>query len=81
MKIEEIQKLVITAIQEVAPEIEQTEIDPDGDIREECDLDSMDFFNYLIALKHATGVSIVETDFPKVNTLNAMCRYLDQKLP
>ncbi len=80
MKIEEIQTIVITAIHEVAPEIEREEIDPDGDIREECDLDSMDFFNYLLALKHSTGVSIAETDYPKVNTLNTMCQYLERKL-
>lgn len=80
MNIEEIQKIVITAIHEVAPEVEQERIDPDGDIREECDLDSMDYFNYLIALKHSTGVSIAETDYHKVRTLNTMCQYLAQKL-
>ena len=46
-----IQKMILEAIQEVAPEIEQDDIDMDEDIREECDLDSMDFLNYLIALK------------------------------
>lgn len=76
-----IQKLVITAIQQVAPEIEENDIDPDADIREACDLDSMDFFNYIIALKDATGVSIAETDYPRVNTLTSMCEYLAEKLP
>ncbi len=80
MKIEEIEKIVVTAIQDVAPEIEPEEIDPDGDIREECNLDSMDFFNYLLALKHSTGVSIAESDYPKVSTLKTMCQYLDQRL-
>jgi acyl carrier protein len=75
------QQIILTAIQEVAPEIEQDDIDMDEDIREECDLDSMDFINYLIALKKSTGVSIVEGDYTQVNTFNKMLTYLTKKLP
>jgi acyl carrier protein len=75
-----IQQIIIKAIQEVAPEIEQGDIDMDEDIREECDLDSMDFINYLIALKKSTGVSITECDYTQVNTFNKMHRYLLEKL-
>lgn len=75
-----IQKLILEAIQEVAPEIEQDDIDMDEDIREECDLDSMDFLNYLIALKKSTGVSIAEGDYTQVNTFNKMLTYLTEKL-
>lgn len=75
-----IQQRIIEAIQEVAPEIEQDDIDMDEDIREECDLDSMDFLNYLIALKKSTGVSIAEGDYTQVNTFNKMLAYLSEKL-
>jgi acyl carrier protein len=75
-----IQKMILEAIQEVAPEIEQDDIDMDEDIREECDLDSMDFLNYLIALKKSTGVSIAEGDYTQVNTFNKMLTYLTEKL-
>jgi acyl carrier protein len=75
-----IQQQIIKAIQQVAPEIEQDDIDMDEDIREECDLDSMDFINYLIALKKSTGVSITEGDYPQVNTFNKMLTYLTEKL-
>jgi acyl carrier protein len=76
-----IQQLILEAIQEIAPEIEQDDIDMDEDIREECDLDSMDFINYLIALKKSTGVSIAEGDYTRVNTFNKMLTYLTAKLP
>ncbi len=75
-----IQKMILEAIQEVAPEIEQDDIDMDEDTREECDLDSMDFLNYLIALKKSTGVSIAEGDYTQVNTFNKMLTYLTEKL-
>ncbi len=80
MNISEIQQLVITAIQQVAPEIEFDDVDPDAEIRDECDLDSMDVLNYLIALKKLTGVNIAEADYPKVASLNKMSHYLKQKL-
>ncbi len=74
------QQIILAAIQEVAPEIEQDDIDMDEDIREECDLDSMDFLNYLIALKKSTAVSIPESDYSQVNTCNKMLSYLSEKL-
>jgi acyl carrier protein len=76
-----IQQTNLDEIQEVAPEIELDDIDMDKDIREECDLDSMDFLNYLIALKQSTGVSIAEGDYTQVNTFNKMQSYLSEKLP
>lgn len=77
---QKIQQIILTAIQEVAPEIAQDDIDVDEDIREECDLDSMDFLNYIIALKKYTGVSIAEGDYTQVNTFNKMLTYLTEKL-
>jgi len=74
------QQTILEAIQEVAPEIELDDIDMDEDIREECDLDSMDFLNYLIALKKSTGISIAEGDYTLVNTFNKMLNYLSERL-
>jgi acyl carrier protein len=76
-----IKKIILDAIQDVAPEIEQDDIEMDEDIREECDLDSMDFINYLIAVKKSTGVSIAEGDYTQVNTFNKMLSYLTEKIP
>lgn len=80
MNFEELNKIVIDAIQHVAPEIEEEMINPDRDLREECDIDSMDFLNFLAALKNSTGVTIPEADYPQVNTLNKMLEYLNKKL-
>ena len=80
MNTENIKQLIIEAIQEVAPEMEQDDIDMDEDLREECDLDSMDFLNFLMALKQSTGINIVETDYSQVNTFNKMLNYLAKRL-
>lgn len=80
MNTENIKQLIIEAIQEVAPEMEQDDIDMDEDLREECDLDSMDFLNFLMALKQSTGINIVETDYSQVSTFNEMLSYLSKNL-
>ena len=51
MNSDHIRKLVIEAIQDVAPEIEESDINPDEDMREECDIDSIDFFEFSIGPK------------------------------
>jgi len=76
---EEVQEIVVAAIQEIAPEIEPGDIDEDEDIREECDLDSMDILNVLVAIKKSTGVQILEQDFAKVNTLDKLVNHLLQE--
>ncbi|RTR33548.1 acyl carrier protein [Shewanella atlantica] len=79
MKIQEIKVVLMKAIQEIAPEIELEDIDVDEDLRDECDLDSMDFLNYLIEIKKLTGVKITEGDYQNVNTFKKMVAYLEQK--
>ncbi|MGY0614420.1 acyl carrier protein [Vibrio sp. FJH11] len=70
---------IAEAIKHIAPEIEMDEIDLDEDLREECDLDSMDFLNLLSSLKKTTGVSIPEGDYTKVRSYNQLKNYLQER--
>ena len=78
MKQEDLIPLIITAIQGVAPELTIDDIDADADLREECDLDSMDFLNVIIALKKLTGVSIPDHDYNQLGSLNKVVEYLQR---
>jgi acyl carrier protein len=79
MNTENLERLLIEAIQEVAPEIKKNDIDSDEDIREECDLDSMDFINYLAALQKSTGIKINERDYSQFITINKAITFLQPK--
>ncbi len=70
---------IADAIKRIAPEVEMDEIDLDEDLREECDLDSMDFLNLLASLKKSTGVSIPESDYTKVRSYNQLKNYLQER--
>ena len=69
-----------TALFSVAPELEDEEIDPTLPFRDQFDIDSMDFLNFIIALHDSTGVDIPEADYPKLSTMDGSYSYLISKL-
>ncbi|TKB49312.1 acyl carrier protein [Ferrimonas sediminicola] len=80
MSMDSIDRLIFDALAQVAPEVASDQLDPEEDLREACDLDSMDFLILLTNLKRACGVSVPEQDYPQVMTLSGMRRYLARHL-
>jgi acyl carrier protein len=64
MSKEDIADLVRSALISVAPEVESQTLDPDANFRDQMDLDSMDFLNFVVALHEANGVDVAEKDYP-----------------
>jgi len=64
----------------IAPEADLKHLDPDADLREALDIDSMDFLNFVTLIHHRLGVDIPEIDYPKLSTLSGTVRYLAAKL-
>lgn len=64
----------------IAPEIDFDAIDPTADLRDEADIDSMDFLNWLTALHVRLGVEIPEADNPRLITIDGAVAYLGEKL-
>jgi acyl carrier protein len=81
MSEEQILAALIMILEEVAPEADFVEIEPDEDIREALDIDSFDFLNVLIALNDETGVEIPEADYGKLVSLDNIVKYVAAKMP
>jgi acyl carrier protein len=79
MSREELAGLVRRALASVAPESESEPIDPEADFRDQLDIDSMDFLNFVIALHEATGLEIPEKDYPQLASLNGCIEYLSAR--
>jgi acyl carrier protein len=77
---EDLKQVIMDAISEIAPEAEFDELDPDDGLREQLDLDSMDFLNVVIALHEALGVDIPEADYPRLFTMNGAIGYLKSNI-
>lgn len=73
---EQLSATILEALGEIAPEAVSSEIDPRLNLREQLDLDSMDFLNFVIALHKKLGVSIPETDYSRLATLDGAIDYL-----
>jgi len=73
---EEIRATVLRLLGDIAPEADLTQLKPDVGIRDQLDIDSMDFLNFVIALHETLHVEIPETDYPKMATLNGCVNYL-----
>ena len=71
---------VIASLAVIAPETNFDSLAPDADLRDELDLDSMDFLNFVTGVFERTGIEVPERDYPKMLTLDACVRYLDATL-
>lgn len=72
----EMQGVILEELQNIAPEIEPDEIDPDENLRDAIDIDSMDLLNLVTALHERLGVDIPESDYPQMDTLANAAAYL-----
>jgi acyl carrier protein len=73
---DEIRATVLRALGEVAPEADLGRIKPAVSFRDQLDLDSMDFLNFVIGIHRAFGVDIPEADYPKLATLEGCVEHL-----
>ena len=78
---DEITTAVLDALRRVAPETDPAGIRPDAPIRDQLDIDSMDFLNFLVELHAALGVDIPEAAYREVSTLDGCVAYLAARNP
>ena len=81
MKEVELKQIFLEEIGKIAPEVDSASVDPEGDLREAFDLDSMDFLNLMTALHARLGIDIPEADYAKLFTLNKALIYLAAHAP
>ena len=76
----EIQSALLRSLARVAPETDPTAIRPDVALRDQVDIDSMDFLNFVIELHSEVGIEVPEADYPKLATLDAAVDYVARRL-
>lgn len=76
----EIQQAVLDALWEVVPEARGQPIDAAAPLRDQVDLDSMDFINFVVGLDEALGVNVPEADYGHLRSLKGCVDYLEGRL-
>jgi acyl carrier protein len=76
----QLQELLYTIIEQIAPEADLSTLSPDADMRDALSIDSFDHLNILIGLHDALGVEIPESDAGQLTTVAAIVQYLAERV-
>lgn len=79
MTAEEIRTTICQLLRNIAPDTEPEKLQPDENIRETLDIDSMDFLRFIIALDEKLDVKTPEEDYGKINTLAKLVAYISSQ--
>ena len=71
-----IRATILETLSSIAPEIDPAGIASDKPLRDQVDLDSMDFLNVIIRLHEVLGIDIPESDYASLATLDGAVDYL-----
>jgi acyl carrier protein len=77
----DIRAIVVATLKSIAPEVEEEELRSDRLLRNQVDLDSMDWLNFLLGLHERLKVEIPESDYGRLLTLDDVVGYLAARLP
>jgi acyl carrier protein len=75
---DDIRTEVLSVLTTIAPEVEADDIREDVLLRDQVDLDSMDWLNFLIGIHKRLQVDIPESDYASLRTLTDVVRYVEQ---
>ena len=80
MRKEEIREIIYNIIKDIAPDEDLSNLDDTKAIRDQIELDSMDFLDIVLELRKRYKVDVPEEDYPKLATINGCVEYLEPKL-
>ena len=77
---EEIKTSLLNIISEIVPDEDVMNLEGNTRIRDQIDLDSMDFLDIIMELRKKYQVEIPEEDYPELGTMNSSVTYLEPLL-
>lgn len=75
-----VKKTILDIIAVVAPDADLSDVKADVGLRDQLDMDSMDFLDIVMELRKRYKVEVPKEDYPKLATLDGCVEYLTPKL-
>ena len=69
---------ILAELTTIAPEVEADDISDDALLRDQVDLDSMDWLNFLVRIHKRLHVDIPEADYKLLRTLGDIVDYVEK---
>jgi acyl carrier protein len=76
----EIKDVILDIIQDIDEDAELASIKADVPLRDQIDLDSMDFLDIVMELRKRYKLQIPEADYPELASLDSCVNYLEPRL-
>ncbi len=70
---------ILEIIAKIAPEEDLSDLDPEVPLREQVELDSVDFLDIVMELRKNHGIDVPEEDYMELMTLDRCAAYLGPK--
>jgi len=78
MSAEDIRSGVVAELTEIAPEIDEDDLSDTELLRDQVDLDSMDWLNFLVRLHKRFEVDIPESQYASLRTISDLTTYISR---
>lgn len=76
MTSEEVRKIVVDIIEEIAPDEDYKNLIDEEPLRDQLGLDSMDFLDIVMELRKQHKIEVPETDYPELASMKSTVEYL-----
>ncbi|MCL2457520.1 MAG: acyl carrier protein [Desulfobulbus sp.] len=80
MSRDEIKDVLLEIIADIDEEADFASLDADAPLRDQLDLDSMDFLDIVMELRKRYKLQVPEEEYPQLATLTSCIDYLEPKL-
>lgn len=77
---EEVRTAILSIISDIAPDEDLGSIKDDETLRDQFDLDSMDFLDIVMELRKRFNLEVPETDYPNLVSMSSCVEYLFPRL-
>ena len=76
---EECKKIVLDIIADIAPDEDLSNVKPEVRLRDQLQLDSMDFLDIVMELRKRHSIEVPEADYQQLASLDSCAEYLTPK--
>ncbi len=77
---QQVGQIILDIIAIVAPDADLSDVKPNVGLRDQLDMDSMDFLDIVMELRKRYKVEVPKEEYPKLATLKSCVEYLTPKL-
>ena len=80
MTSEQIRVAILEVLAEIVPDEDLSNLKSDVNIREQIEMDSMDFLDLIMELRKHYGIEVPEDDYMELATLGGVVAYLEPRM-